>query len=570
MEWFNIELAIGITSTILIALLWFFHHKIQRQEIKLTRERLEIAHQKLHIKVRNAIEQENRQAAITAFSAMLNQSLEIKRVIEVAIDMVKEIMQVDAVLIFSLDKNAKQLRITAFDGVNQSYASVVDGMKIGEGFCGRVAKTGQPLIIEDSFTDTELARPEAKDENLRTQVSVPLQSRGKIIGTLCAATKSPRQFSHSEIELLTMIGNLIGIAMENSSLNKERSAATEKLKHSEKKYRKLFENAHDAIWVQDLSGKITDANRAASEIFGCTLSELIGTDVKNLLSQEGIALSGKIQDKLLHGQDMPQPYMLKLTKKDGSEAILTLTTNLISSNGHPGGLQFIGRDITNEVRMQENQQFYLQQITRAHEEERQRISRDLHDSTAQNLIGVLHQLENFCQTDEYLPMPRLRSLWSFHERLKDSLQEIRQLSRDLRPSILDHLGLLPSVDWLAEQLRTEHKIAADLIISGKRRRYSPEIEVTLFRIVQEALRNIARHSKATKVRIAIDLKDSETRVTITDNGQGFELPTSLGELSRLGKLGLDGMQTRARLVGGSFEILSTPDAGTTLFIRIPA
>ena len=562
--------AIGATFIGIIALLLISSHRTLREDLQLTRERLDIAHQKLHAKVRNSIEQENRMAAITGFSAMLNQSLNIKQVIDTAINMVVEVMQVEVVIIFSLDSENEELRVIAYEGVDQKYASVVDRIKLGKGFCGLVAKTGRPLLIENVAVDPEHGRPEAVEENLQTQLSVPLQSRGKIIGTLCVATRSPRQFTQAEVELLTAIGNLIGIAMENSELYHERAVANAQLIASEKKYRQLFENAHDAIWVQDLSGNIVAANQAAGELFECPLCELIGTDIQQLLSQEDLALSKKVREELLSGQDMKQPYTQRLIKKDGTEAVLMLTSNLISSNGHPDGFQFIGRDITKEMRMQENQQFYLQQITKAHEEERQRISRDLHDSTAQNLIGVLHQLENFCQTDEYLPMPRLRALWSFHERLKDALQEIRQLSRDLRPSILDDLGLLPAVDWLTEQLKTEHKISAELTVHGKRRRFSPEIEVTLFRIIQEALRNIARHAEATKVQITIDFRDSKTMVAIADNGGGFELPATPGELSRLGKLGLDGMQTRARLVGGTFDIKSCQENGTTITVTIPA
>lgn len=545
-------------------------YKRQRSEIKITRERLELAHRKLHSRAKNAIEHEDRMAALTAFSAMLNQSLDIGEVIKTGIKMVVEVMQVEVVILFSLDAKNEELRVIAFEGVDYKYAAVVDRIKLGRGFCGRVAATGQPLLVENIAVDPVHGSREAMDEQLQTQLSVPLQSRGNIIGTLCVATRSPRQFTYSEIELLTAIGNLIGIAIENSELSLERELAAEQLAISEKKYRQLFENAHDAIWVQDLSGKITAANKAAAALFGCTLPELVGTYIQDHLPQEGLYLSRKMQDKLLKGQITKQPYTQKVIKKDGTEAMLMLTSNIISSNGQPDGIQFIGRDITNEVRMQENQQFYLQQITQAHEEERLRISRDLHDSSAQNLIGILHKLENFCQNDEYLPMPKLRSLWSLHERLKDVLQEIRQLSRDLRPSILDHLGLLAAVDWLAEQLKSEHKIDARLTVEGKERRFTPETEVALFRIVQEALRNVAKHSGATKAMINVNFKQDETVITVIDNGKGFDQPESLGELSRKGKLGLDGMQTRARLIGGTFKIKSGVGKGSVLSIRIPS
>jgi signal transduction histidine kinase len=166
-------------------------------------------------------------------------------------------------------------------------------------------------------------------------------------------------------------------------------------------------------------------------------------------------------------------------------------------------------------------------------------------------------------------MARLRILWNLYGQIKELLQDVRQLSRDLRPSILDDLGLLPAVEWLTEQLKTEHKIEANLVVSGPEKRFSTEIETTLFRIIQEALRNITKHSEATKANVRIAFSDTETRISITDNGKGFELPATLGKLSRLGKLGLDGMLTRSKLAGGTFDIRSSPGAGTTIDISVP-
>ncbi len=564
----TLEIILGVVSCIIILILLIFQRK-EREDLEFTKESLHLAHQKIRTKSRSAFEQEKRLAAVTVFSAMLNQSLGIEQIIESAVNMVKEIMQVEVVLIFSLDKTAKELRLTAFEGVNQEYISAVDRMKLGVGSCGQVAETGKPLIAKDVCASPTLNNPEAKEEKIRAQVSVPLKAQGEIIGTLCAATKTTRQFSYTEVELLTAVGNLIGVAIENSSLNREREITIERLRFSEHKYRQLFENALDAIWVQDLDGKIIAANRAAGELFGYHISELFEINAHELLPQGSLAGFKEIQRRLLNDQDIQQPYRQKILKKDGSEAILTLTTNLVLKNGQPNGFQFIGRDITKEVRMQENQQFYLEQITKAHEEERLRIARDLHDSAAQNLIGIFHQLEDFCQTDEHLPMPELRFLWSLHAKIKDVLQEVRQLSRDLRPSILDHLGLLPAVDWLVDQLKIEHKITVDFTVRGERRRFIPEVEVTLFRIIQEALRNIAKHSEATQAKIEFIFEDEATRIIISDDGKGFELPPALGELSRLGKLGLDGIQTRAKLAGGTFDIQSKPGQGTTITVSIP-
>ncbi|MDI6817419.1 MAG: PAS domain S-box protein, partial [Actinomycetota bacterium] len=348
-----------------------------------------------------------------------------------------------------------------------------------------------------------------------------------------------------------------------------RESAAEQVKLSEQRYRQLFENAHDAIWVQDLSGTITAANEATADVFGYGLSELLGTDIKHVLPVQGLKIAKDLQNRLLRGEQTRQPYTQKLIRKDGMEIVLRLTTNLISSNGHASGLQFIGRDITNELRMQENQQFYLEQITKAHEDERLRISRDLHDSTAQNLIAAINQLEDFCHTDQYLPMPKLQVLLGLYEQLKDVLREIRQVSRDLRPSIIDDLGILPAVEWLTEQVASDYKIETSLDIIGDERRFSPEIEVTVFRIVQEALRNVVKHANATKAGVTIEFKEAETIVKVADNGKGFALPNSLGEFSREGKLGVDGMLTRAKLVGGTLDIDSKAGLGTTLTVTIP-
>jgi PAS domain S-box-containing protein len=373
-----------------------------------------------------------------------------------------------------------------------------------------------------------------------------------------------------ETIVVTLIGGLVPLGSAHYRDQEEQLEVTKgKLELSERKYRQLFESAHDAIWVQDLSGKVIAANQATAELLGYDLQALIGMDSRQFFLQGDLITSKATQEHLLSSDGRHQPYRQIIVKKDGSKAYIMLTTNSILSNGHPAGIQLIGRDITKEVRMQENQGFYLRQITRAHEEERQRISRDLHDSTAQSLIATIRSLERFYEEDAELSPERLKLLYSYKMQLKDVLQEIRQISRDLRPAIMDELGLIAAVEWLVGQVKVEHGITAHLMVLGEEREFSPEIEVTLFRIIQEALRNIVRHAEATMAHIAIEFTDVETRVTISDNGKGLELPENLGELSRVGKLGIDGMQTRARLVGGTFDVRSELGKGTIIIITCP-
>lgn len=559
---------LSITATGILLTLWVNSERKHRVFSGMAKESVDRTRDKLRSQIRNSIEQSRRLANFTAFSTLLSQSFEIKEVIKTAIDMVREMMHVEVVLIYSLNEPEQELRLISYEGTSAEFASSVQHIKLGEGFNGRVAQTGQPMLVEDTSTDPRATLPIIKEQGY-AQLIVPLISRGKITGTLCVTTPSPHQFDSDEIELLTALGNQIGVAMENSRLYQEQISMTEELRFSEEKYRQLFERAHDAIWVQDLSDKITAINEAGAKLVGYDLNQMIGKDVRQFLSPEGLTLAKEIRLKLIRGEPIKQPYLQRLISRGGSEVVVMLTTNLLTSNGKLSGFQHIARDITKERRLEENLRFYVQQITRAQEEERQRIARELHDSTAQNIIAILHQLENYYQHKTQLPMRDSRLIWNIQEQIKNVLQEIRQFSRDLRPSILDDLGLLPAVEWLTEELKRISKIEGSLTVTGQKQRLSPEVEVTLFRIIQESLRNISRHSGATRAAVAIEFRDRDTVVTISDNGKGFELPKALSELPRTGKLGLVGMEERARLLGGSLNIQSEPGEGTTLNVIIP-
>ena len=226
-------------------------------------------------------------------------------------------------------------------------------------------------------------------------------------------------------------------------------------------------------------------------------------------------------------------------------------------------------DITERKNAEENLRYYLQEITKAQEEERKRIALELHDSTAQNLIALLHQLENLLSEKTKLPVREAKALWGLHEQIRDLLQEVRHFGRDLRPSILDDLGLLPAVEWVTGELKSEYGVETSLKVIGSERRLSLEAELLLFRIVQEALRNTAKHAQASKAEVNVEFDESKIMVAISDNGIGFQPPENLGALPYTGKLGLAGMQERVQLLGGSLKLESELGKGTTVFIEAP-
>lgn len=528
---------------------------------------------------------EKRLAVLSSICNQFANTLDVERVLHDSLRQILEVMGVEAVLVFRLNKKAGELELVAYEGVSGEFARGVDKLKLGEGLNGWVAQTGKPLVVKDASTDPRLIREVVRQEGIKSMLIVPVKCVNEVKGTIGIASREYREFDEEDEGFLTTVGNEICICSENTRLYQEQTAVTEQLRSSERSYRELFESAHDAIWIHDLKGNILAANEAAARLIGFSteevpeellgydsekaISELLSLNVRSFLSGEGLSLAREVRDKLLQGQTLAQPYEQQILRRDGTLATVMLTTNLVAREGEPKAFQNIARDITKEKQMQENMRLYIQQITRAQEEERSRIARELHDSTAQELIALLHQVEGLLRDKEKLPLSEAEGLWKVYEQIKGVLQEVRYFGRDLRPSILDDLGLRVALEWLVEQLQTEHNVECSFRVLGKERRLPTEAEVMIFRIVQEAIRNIGKHSRASKAEVTVKFGPREATITVTDNGVGFQLSESVGDLTRAGKLGLAGMQERAKLLGGSLSVQSEPGKGTTIVVKAP-
>jgi PAS domain S-box-containing protein len=508
-------------------------------------------------------------ASLKYISNVVLQSLELKQTLNSSINSIIEIMNADAALIFLLDQEVGELVLHAQRGFSGAFVRGVDRLKLGEGLNGMVAETGEPAIIEDASTDKRLTKMEVREEGIRSQIIVPLKSKGRVMGTICVAVHKKRRFNQDEVELLAALGNQIGVAVENARLYEEERKVVEQLRASEEQYRMLFQNAHDAIWVHDMEGNIVSANVAAARLTGYEVEELCRMNVKSFLSEESLNLAKDIRTRLLRGEPVVEPYEQKLFTKGGAEAVLKLTTNVVGFDGKPVGFQHIARDVTREKRMQESLRFYLSQITIAQEEERKRIARELHDETIQSLVVLARQLDDIILVSGDLPFDKRRLLDNLRKQASDIMADMRRLSQDLRPPTLDRLGLLPALEWLASDISRRSGVNIEVTMRGISRRFTPEMELCLFRIAQEALRNVLRHSRATIAEVTVEFGEKKIRMTIGDNGRGFYLPETTGDFVKQGRLGLAGMQERVQLIGGSLEIESEPDKGTTVVVESP-
>lgn len=229
-------------------------------------------------------------------------------------------------------------------------------------------------------------------------------------------------------------------------------------------------------------------------------------------------------------------------------------------------LQVLYEELQEKEAMREQ---LLKQVINAQEEERKRIARELHDELAQALTGLLMSLDT---TEEVLKpehdMVR-RQLQRTRDISQQALEQTRGLILDLRPRMLDDLGLMPAIRWLAES----HLKAAGILVSirseGEQRRLAPEIETALFRITQEAITNVAKHAEATQVDIDLTWQPDELVVTVEDNGRGFDPEAVMDRGDEMRGMGLLGMQERATLLSGTLHISSQPDAGTRVVARLP-
>jgi len=178
----------------------------------------------------------------------------------------------------------------------------------------------------------------------------------------------------------------------------------------------------------------------------------------------------------------------------------------------------------------------------------------------------LRGVEGLLTSDPSVAIEQVRELKSFST---DALGELRHIIADLRPSQLDDLGLVAALQWYVQEFENRYAIRADLVVEGDRFRAPPEYETVLFRIAQEALTNIGKHARASHAKVRLEVYPAQLRVTITDDGRGFDPGEVLGRDRSHTGWGLLGIQERTLLLGGKCEIISKSGQGTRIRVSIP-
>jgi two-component system sensor histidine kinase DegS len=465
-----------------------------------------------------------------------------------------------------LDENGKFLT-AAEDGLDGAFQPLVEKIR-KEGFsqCGRQALTqAEALIISDPAL-TCMDCPLSPGYRGRGGITARLYHQGNLYGLLCASIPASLVEEKEERSLFEEIAGDVAFALHKMKLEEERKQAEGALQRSENRYRALFDNASEAILVRNLFGNIMMANNAMAELTGYTVQELIGMNISQFLTADSFKIA--LKEQISQKKSSPQRYELQMVRKDRTERTIEVVTSLVEKREAPV-IQAIARDITAQKRAQKNLRAYASAAIVAQEEERKRIARELHDETAQALASLGMDIGFLAKAKIQSPRDVSRSLEDLQKKTESILAGVRALSKALRPPMLEEFGLLSALEELLGELNQQPSMRIRFAVKGIPRRLTPDAEIAFYRIAQEAIANIKKHADATRSVLLLTYTSTMLKLRISDNGKGFVSPESTSDLTCSGKLGLAGMQERARLIGGKLTIKSHPNKGTLVLLELP-
>ncbi len=349
----------------------------------------------------------------------------------------------------------------------------------------------------------------------------------------------------------------------------ERKQIEAALRDNERRYRTLFSKATDGILLLDTQGNIVDVNDSFARMHGYTVDEMLQMSLRNLDTAETQALAPDRVTRIFQGETIG--FEVEQYHKDGHVLPLDVAASAIDIDGKLYALAF-HRDITERRRAEQalkRSQQELRGLSKAANEaleaERRRTARELHDELGQSLTALKMDLESLRSA---LPpsQPDLgERVRSMHVLLDGTIAATRRIAADLRPLMLDDLGLAAALDWLTHNFSTRTGIATDLIIDDTVAQVPEPIASALYRITQESLTNVAKYAQATTAEIRLERDGEWVQLLVRDNGRGIQA----ADQDKRGTFGLLGIRERVTLLGGEVAIKGESGQGSEVRARIP-
>ncbi len=350
-------------------------------------------------------------------------------------------------------------------------------------------------------------------------------------------------------------------------------SAEDALKVSEMRYRRLFETAQDGILILNAdTGQIDDVNPFLTDMLGYSRKQLLGNRLWDIVPFKDVGAS-KAEFRDLQRESYVRYEDVPLETKDGRAINVEFVSNIYHVNGSRV-VQCNIRDITKRRRAEEKLKEYSRKfqvlsrrLVAAQETERRNIARELHDEIGQALTVIQLNLQAMLQS------PGQRTLVS---RIKESLavvdrvlEQVHDISLNLRPLILDDLGLEPALRWFTARQAALVGLQTRFQADALEQRLNPVIETECFRVAQEALTNVVRHARAKTVSVELRKEAGQLHLRVQDDGIGFDVGAVREQAIRGASLGLLSMEERAALAGGGLEFKSVPKRGTEVHAWFP-
>lgn len=384
------------------------------------------------------------------------------------------------------------------------------------------------------------------------------------------STLQPGWLAHFSGEIVTLLLVFFVLFRPIRRRTQQRQELIRALQVSEDQYRTLVEGLDLGVALIDGDFNVIRANRAMERFQG--QPACFGNRLKcyELLQHSGCKTCTSCPVEQTLKSQQPAMAEMHLPESDtGKVRDVRVRTFPVES---AAGRQFIEvvEDITEEYRAREEIQRLSRELHSAAEEERKRLARDLHDQCGQVLAGVQYSLEAL-RTEVAETLPELSRQFdrisSMVEQIGDN---IRQVSTRLRPSALDDLGLKATLNWLAEDLRRQRP-GLELVVEAEDlpENLATDVETSLYRICQEGLNNVLKHSNASRVKVTLKQEMHNVSLTIVDDGCGFPQEETMEQAMRSGRLGLRGMRERVAALGGTFRLDTQPGAGVRVEVSIP-
>ncbi|MBE9531463.1 MAG: PAS domain-containing protein, partial [Proteobacteria bacterium] len=351
----------------------------------------------------------------------------------------------------------------------------------------------------------------------------------------------------------------------------ERKLAEEKLKESEAKLQSILDNTATIIYVKDLEGNYLFVNKRFEAIFGLTMKGLKGKTDYDIFPSH-IANNFRDNDLKVLEAKAPMEFDETALLDDELHSYISIKFPLNDNDGKPYAVCGISTDITDRKLAEEELQksrkkmrnlaLHLQKIQ---EDEKGRIARDIHDDLGQILTAADFDLAYIAKRLSPDQGELLEKTVGVSKLLRGSIDTIRRISSELRPTILDDLGLMAAMEWQAEECHNHTGIICELSFEREIKVDDRDLSTAFFRALQEALTNVARHAKATRVEATFKEIDKKLVLEVKDNGKGIKTD----DITDRNSFGLSGMKERFYPFSGTVEINGVEGVGTTIKISVP-